>query len=234
MWRRRNQICVGAECFTRDLDVTSSPWAKNPSVSAPLGVQRLGSFSCHALARTVGAAYVCVCVCVCVHYAGFLCVWFCVWSIWLAVVPQPGTLTQCVCMCVCVCVWMAAKPTSCFHALRDLHTHTHTHTHTNTTPGQAQWQQAPGRHAASSPGKCPWLPQQEVHYSSCLSFCTAGVESHFNSCFVSLTCTNTTCEGYNVVEVWNTHILASLLSLWAFELLLMILNLIRLYTVNWR
>lgn len=138
---------------------------------------------------------------------------------------------------------MAAKPTFCFHALRDPPTHTHTNrsngTHKRDAGPNTMAAGAGPTHAASSssPGKCPWSPQQEVHHSSCLSFCTTGVEPRFNSWYVSLTWMNTTCEGQNVYDV-ETHndIPASLLSLqiysYSLERLLMILNIILLHTAN--
>ena len=85
------------------------------------------AFFCYTLACTFSAA------CVCLHYAGLLCVRFCAWSIWLSVIPQPGTLTL-VCVCVCVCSCKTGRLFSCLKrplTIREIH-QTHTHTHTDT------------------------------------------------------------------------------------------------------
>lgn len=131
---KKSDLSVWAEWFTEDLDISSRPAAKT-SVSTPYVIQYFGSVFCPTLAHTFSTAYVCL------HYAAFLCVRLRVWSIWLPVFPQLGSLTL---SSVCSCITGLLFPR--LHRplmITEIQYSPNPHTH-GTRSGIIQWQQALG------------------------------------------------------------------------------------------
>lgn len=108
----RNQICLSADYFAEDPDINSSLLVEKHECCCPLSF-RISSFIVRILARTFKAAYVCL------HYAGSLCVRFCVWSV-LALSSHSLALF------LCLCVF------SPYEASYDQRGICHPHTHTQT------------------------------------------------------------------------------------------------------
>lgn len=131
---KKSDLSVWAEWFTEDLDISSRPAAKT-SVSTPYVIQYSGSVFCPTLAHTFSTAYVCL------HYAAFLCVRLRVWSIWLPVFPQLGSLTL---SSVCSCITGLLFPR--LHRplmITEIQYSPNPHTH-GIRSGIIQWQQALG------------------------------------------------------------------------------------------